>query len=1482
MKKYSLSSYLLPSSVMVFTCAAIHTARAADDLWSVTGPATWTVGTNWSLGNPPTTLDRAIISNGGSATLASGDAITIDKFRLVNGSLAMTGGTLATTTLTDTDSLKIGDYAYNLAGGTVALTMSGASAITAADRIYVADGEGTGVTTVVTNVTATLSDTASLTATNDYVILGRVNGTANVTLNNSAVIEKKGATNTFIIGDGVRGTGNVTLNDSSSLKSANQFVIGNAGTGNVTLKSTSSVLASGGTVTIGNAANSIGTVALQDSSTFTLSTGTCILGNANTAQGTLTLTGSSAFNVLANEMYVGNASGGTGTLTISDNATLTKGATGFAFTIGRSNGTGTVTVQNSGKLVSQNSLRMTEGATANATLNVKDSGIVQVTGSMQIGYSGTGLLDVTSNTATVTVGGELSVASNVGKGTLRMTGGTLNATGAGTYVIGGGNGAQATVTLSGTSALNGGNMKWKAGDYGGAAGATGSTNVTLSDTASLTLREFTLGHIGGAPATATVNLLGTSTLTVNNYVTLGRDDAGTNGGMSATLNLNGGTLATKSVRSGGSASALLNTINGDGGAIKALATEPDFFQPTANNAARPRVVLGNSGLSFNTNGFTVGIKNALTGTGGLTKTGAGKLVFFSSQPFTGTTAVNQGTLELDTASSLAGPLYAASGGTVSISGSSGSSALVPDLTLAGGSQLVLPAQSTAPITASTVLATLGPVTVTISGTLAVGDYPLIDHFGAGAIQGVGASAFQLAPLGRGVVASIVDEDGMVKLRVTAVNPLQWTGVNVNSLWDINTTSNWTLSGVSNTYQENDNALFNDTATRTDVILNSTVNPSNVRFSNNSKDYTLSGTGAIAGATAGLTKEGSRKLTVTTANTYGGTTAVNGGTLQFGDGTSNGSIAGPLAVNGGNVVFNPTGSSTYAGSISGFGFDATSGLSKTGGGTQIFTGLANTFDGPFAISGGTVKFGDGVVNGALGTTTVYDLAAGTTLAIDFATAINFSASGISPWSKVTGPGLVTLNSAQAVNGSANWGDLAFTPDFTGTLSVLKGRVQTPTPDSMGGTSALVLADGSQILVLNSGTPYTTPLQMAGYGWGEGGFNAGALRVAANAGATWGGNITLTANAGIFAQVNGQLTVTGTISGPYVLQLHSQAQAAEAFPGTLTLAPSVQNSYASTLINGNAGGMVKAGSQYAFSTGPLEVNSSNMWLNGYSFTFASLTGTGGKIGNYGTTPSVLTVGNSTSTTYAGVLLDGGTGTLSLVKNGTGTLTLTGANTYTGNTTVHAGVLSVSTAFLGDASAVTIDSGAVLNLGTGTEDTVGTLFLGGTQVPAGTYGPTTPVYGTYFTGSTGTLVVTTGPGNAFGTWATLKGLDGSPGRENGTGDDPEKDGMDNLTEFYLDGNPLASDRSILPVASLSQDYLTLTFHRRDDAEGILSEQLVQYGQDLTTWAEATITAGDSTDPNGVIVDVEENDAGADLVTVKIPRAIGKFFARLKVEVP
>jgi autotransporter-associated beta strand protein len=55
------------------------------------------------------------------------------------------------------------------------------------------------------------------------------------------------------------------------------------------------------------------------------------------------------------------------------------------------------------------------------------------------------------------------------------------------------------------------------------------------------------------------------------------------------------------------------------------------------------------------------------------------------------------------------------------------------------------------------------------------------------------------------------------------------------------------------------------------------------------------------------------------------------------------------------------------------------------------------------------------------------------------------------------------------------------------------------------------------------------------------------------------------------------------------------------------------------------------------------------------------------------TLTTGGNNTSTTFSGVIQDGA-GVTGLTKIGTGTFTLTGANTYTGGTTISAGTLQI----------------------------------------------------------------------------------------------------------------------------------------------------------------------------------------------------------------
>lgn len=137
-------------------------------------------------------------------------------------------------------------------------------------------------------------------------------------------------------------------------------------------------------------------------------------------------------------------------------------------------------------------------------------------------------------------------------------------------------------------------------------------------------------------------------------------------------------------------------------------------------------------------------------------------------------------------------------------------------------------------------------------------------------------------------------------------------------------------------------------------------------------------------------------------------------------------------------------------------------------------------------------------------------------------------------------------------------------------------------------------------------------------------------------------------------------------------------------------------------------------------------------------------------------------------------------------------------------------------------------------------------------------------------------------FQTWAlTFPALDTPEKRLPSA--DPDNDGLSNLMEFVLNGNPGVSDNSIAPALNASGADFVFSFNRRDDSEAV-STLLFQYGSDLVGWTDVPIGAGNATVGSAALV-VVENAAAADAVSVTLPKTVspsGKLFGRLKVTQP
>ncbi len=234
----------------------------------------------------------------------------------------------------------------------------------------------------------------------------------------------------------------------------------------------------------------------------------------------------------------------------------------------------------------------------------------------------------------------------------------------------------------------------------------------------------------------------------------------------------------------------------------------------------------------------------------------------------------------------------------------------------------------------------------------------------------------------------------------------------------------------------------------------------------------------------------------------------------------------------------------------------------------------------------------------------------------------------------------------------------------------------------------------IVVTNPGRDYTSAPTITFKGGGGSGATVGTVTLAANTsgGLTKSGAGTLVLSGADANTFTGMTTVTAG-----VMQLAKTA-------GVTAIAGDV------TIGDGSTAAILKlTNSEQIADTSTVTLNGTGsnagiLRLNSPSETIASLSSTGGagvvenESGVAGTRTLTLAA-TSGSATFSGILRDGdgvGTdGTLALVKTGAGTQVLTGANTYSGSTTISGGELQIGDAGSGQSGtgAVTVQSGGTL---------------------------------------------------------------------------------------------------------------------------------------------------------------------------------------------
>ena len=1034
-------------------------------------------------------------------------------------------------------------------------------------------------------------------------------------------------------------------------------------------------------------------------------------------------------------VFMGNAGNGGGTLNMYNNSHLTV-AGPYTYTNGGTSTlyTGALVIERSGNMPSS-TLNIGDTATIDAgEIRIAEdawwatgAGIMNVTGNsrvntntnngasgnLYVGYGGNGqgYLNI-KDTAVVTVANSviLSFQGNAFSqlnvsGSGKLTAAQIDLSSA----TGGGNGRRMNIFQNAQVKTTGNLLHGAAGGTNGMLNGTinvsdsgylevgGNYNLnfgplTISSTTGTpqvkVLGDFTLGSTGAGATSVSIN--GNGALIIGNTV------AGT-----GNLSLVNGTLNTSAVSTAAGTDGRVQLIgaNSDiifnGGTISPTASNATFLQGLAG--AYVNIGAGSGGAIFNTAGFDITVaQNLLTDPalsggmdGGLNKQGNGTLTLTGNNTYIGGTVINGGSLNFASANSLP---------------------TTGNITVNNGGVL----RFTTPV-----VPTAGSITINAGGALEANASDAYNTVTAWLGSG------KIASSSNGAIAISADSSESINMSAYSTLSLGATG---------SRTYAGTLTPSGSTYQ----------------------------LGGGGGTLYLSDTNAITGAGRILAVNGPGTVVLQGNNDYSGGTSLNGGTLSYTNDASIGGASSAINFNGGLLMVpvataNDLGSHVVNWTTFNGGFDVTTGdtftvtqsisgtgsLTKGGAGTLVLTGQSS-YSGGTNIYFGTLRLSGGADR--LPTTSAITVTGGGTLDLGANTQnttgnITF-AGGTVQNGTLTNTGTSYYGQSGAVSAILG-GTVGLTKSTTGTLSL--SGANTYSGGTIINAGMLQLTLGSNRL-LSSGAITITGgvLNLDGNSQA-----AGAAAVIIQGGTVENG--TLTKTRGVYDAQSGTVSANINKTGAFTVSLTKSTTGTLTFSGTsnynstttikggtLQLTggndrlPTVSSTvYPSIVVTANW----LTGDPAPLTRGTLDLGGYTQHTNSF-VQFLEGTVQNGTLISSSATPYDAQAGNISA------ILGGSAG---LNKTGVGIITLSGANTYTGVTTIGAGTLQLTGGNdrLATTGAITI-TGGVLDLFGNSQTTSGAVSIQGGLIDNGTIIKS----GAAYDGQSGTVTA-----NLQGTAALIK---------------------------------------------------------------------------------------------------------------------------------